>query len=229
MKISTTDIIIMTTKKLSMSDSDMRAALSTWQANEDHTTLIDFIRSQNSLGEEEEDAGITAIKKRQWPLFWKTKEIRVNENGEHEEDASNAFASWLETNFQEGITDDEVHRHRAQVGSHELEASYENFMELAGGLQPWIEFGVILAILLLNVLTTVVQNGQEVEIEARDLVPDDFVVTEDGNTVPCDGRLLDDYDDKVGSQAAEIRKKATSHSNRNGTGEAPRSRRRHRT
>ncbi|KAE8233069.1 hypothetical protein CF326_g1896 [Tilletia indica] len=233
-----------------MSDPEKQAALSTGQANEEYTTLIDFIRSQKGIGEEEEDDGITTVKKRQWPAFWKVKEIRVNKNGEEEEVASKAPASWLETNFQEGITDAEVHRRRAQFGYNELEAPSENLflkflgffrgpilyvMELAvilaGGLQDWIDFGVIIAILLLNAFvgwyqekqagdivaklkagislrTTVVRNGQEVEIEARDLVPGDIVIIEDGKTVPCDGRLLADYDDKDGSQAAEIRKKA---------------------
>ena len=69
---------------------------------------------------------------------------------------------------------------------------------LAGGLQDWIDFGVIIAILLLNAVVgwyqekqaadvvaslkgdialraTVVRDGQEQEIKARELVPGDIV------------------------------------------------------
>ena len=71
-------------------------------------------------------------------------------------------------------------------------------MILAGGLQDWIDFGVIIAILLLNAVVgwyqekqaadvvaslkgdialraTVVRDGQEQEIKARELVPGDIV------------------------------------------------------
>ncbi|CAD6889306.1 unnamed protein product [Tilletia controversa] len=218
------------------------------KTNEEYATLIDFIRSQKGAGDEEEDDGVTVVRQRQWPLFWKVKEIRMNKNGEVEEVATKAPASWLETSFQTGISESEVHRRRAQFGYNELEAPSENLflkflgffrgpilyvMEiaavLAAGLRSWIDFGVIIAILLLNAFvgwyqekqagdivaklkagislrTTVVRDGQELEIEARDLVPGDIVVIEDGQTVPCDGRLLADYDDKNGAQAAEIRK-----------------------
>ncbi len=71
-------------------------------------------------------------------------------------------------------------------------------MLLAAGLRDWIDFGVIIAILLLNAVvgwyqekqaadvvaslkgdiamrTTVVRNGVEQEIKARELVPGDIV------------------------------------------------------
>ncbi|KAK0525811.1 hypothetical protein OC834_003717 [Tilletia horrida] len=233
-----------------MSDPEKQAVQADNAANDEYSILIDFIRSQKTSSDEDEDDGIHVEKRRQWPLFWKVKEVRVNKNGEEEEVAAKAPASWLETNPQEGLSDSEVLRRRQQFGYNELEAPSENLllkfigffrgpilyvMELAvilaGGLRDWIDFGVIIAILLLNAFvgwyqekqagdivaklkagislrTTVVRHGQEVEIEARELVPGDIVVIEDGNTVPCDGRLLADYDDKDGSQAAEIRKRA---------------------
>ncbi|KAK0541020.1 hypothetical protein OC835_000340 [Tilletia horrida] len=233
-----------------MSDPEKQTVQADNAANDEYSILIDFIRSQKTSSDEDEDDGIHVEKRRQWPLFWKVKEVRVNKNGEEEEVAAKAPASWLETNPQEGLSDSEVLRRRQQFGYNELEAPSENLllkfigffrgpilyvMELAvilaGGLRDWIDFGVIIAILLLNAFvgwyqekqagdivaklkagislrTTVVRHGQEVEIEARELVPGDIVVIEDGNTVPCDGRLLADYDDKDGSQAAEIRKRA---------------------
>ena len=101
---------------------------------------------------------------------------------------------------------------------------------LAGGLRDWIDLGVICGILALNAFVgwyqekqagdivaqlkagialkaTVVRDGQEHAIEAREVVPGDIVVVEDGQTIPCDGRLLADYQDKDLSQATEIRRR----------------------
>ncbi|THY57362.1 plasma-membrane proton-e [Aureobasidium pullulans] len=88
---------------------------------------------------------------------------------------------------------------------------------LAAGLRDWIDFGVIIGILTLNAIvgwyqekqaadvvaslkgdiamrTTVVRNGQEQEILARELVPGDIVIIEEGSTVPGDARLICDYE-----------------------------------
>ncbi|KOS16208.1 plasma-membrane proton-e [Malassezia pachydermatis] len=101
---------------------------------------------------------------------------------------------------------------------------------LAGGVRDWIDFGVICGILALNAFVgwyqekqagdivaqlkagialkaTVVRDGREVEIEAREVVPGDIVIVEDGMTVPCDGRIIADYDDKDLSQATAIRQR----------------------
>ena len=101
---------------------------------------------------------------------------------------------------------------------------------LAGGLRDWIDLGVICGILMLNAFvgwyqekqagdivaqlkagialkSTVVRDGQEREIEAREIVPGDIVIVEDGMTVPCDGRLLAAYEDKDLSQATAIRQR----------------------
>ncbi|KZV90146.1 putative PMA1-H+-transporting P-type ATPase [Exidia glandulosa HHB12029] len=98
---------------------------------------------------------------------------------------------------------------------------------LAAGLRDWITLGVIIAILLLNAFVgwyqekqagdiveqlkagialkaVVIRNGNESEIEARDIVPGDVFVVEEGQTVPADGRILASYDDKDGKQAKEI-------------------------
>jgi H+-transporting ATPase len=108
---------------------------------------------------------------------------------------------------------------------------------LAAGLRDWIDFGVIIGILLLNatvgwyqekqaadIVTTLkgdiamkalaVRDGQEREIQARELVPGDIVciprhanhlsthqgqvILEEGSTVPGEVRLICAYDDADG-------------------------------
>ncbi|WWC93239.1 plasma-membrane proton-efflux P-type ATPase [Kwoniella sp. B9012] len=98
---------------------------------------------------------------------------------------------------------------------------------LAAGLRDWIDFGVIIGILFLNAAvgwyqekqagdivaqlkagiamkTVVVRDGKEQEIEARDLVPGDIIVLEEGNTIAADAKILGDYQDKDGSKSKEI-------------------------
>lgn len=84
---------------------------------------------------------------------------------------------------------------------------------LAAGLQDWVDFGVILALLLLNACVgfvqeyqagsivaelkktlalkaTVLRDGQLQEIEAPDVVPGDILAVEDGTIIPADGRIV---------------------------------------
>ncbi|WVF67679.1 plasma-membrane proton-efflux P-type ATPase [Kwoniella sp. CBS 6097] len=98
---------------------------------------------------------------------------------------------------------------------------------LAAGLRDWIDFGVIIGILFLNAAVgwyqekqagdivaqlkagialkaVVVRDGNEQEIEARDLVPGDIVILEEGNTIAADAKILGDYEDKDGSKSKEI-------------------------
>ncbi|KAJ9294922.1 hypothetical protein DTO271G3_6484 [Paecilomyces variotii] len=88
---------------------------------------------------------------------------------------------------------------------------------LAAGLRDWIDFGVIIGILCLNAIVGwyqekqaadvvaslkgdiamkawVVRDGHEEEIRARELVPGDIVILEEGQVVPADVRLICDYD-----------------------------------
>lgn len=92
---------------------------------------------------------------------------------------------------------------------------------LALGLQDWLDAGIIIGILLLNAIVGwyqekqaadvvaslkgdiamkahVVRNGAEEEIRARELVPGDIVIIEEGSVVPADTRLICDYDNKEG-------------------------------
>ncbi|KAI8674782.1 Plasma membrane ATPase [Fusarium keratoplasticum] len=87
---------------------------------------------------------------------------------------------------------------------------------LAVGLGDWVDFGVILGILFLNAFVgfyqekqaadvvaslkgdiamrcTVVRDSNEQEIPARELVPGDILIVQEGGTVAADARLLCDY------------------------------------
>ncbi|KAI6089288.1 plasma-membrane proton-e [Hypoxylon rubiginosum] len=87
---------------------------------------------------------------------------------------------------------------------------------LAVGLNDWIDFGVICGILCLNAFVgfyqekqaadvvaslkgdiamraNVVRNGNEEQILARELVPGDIVIIQEGQTVPGDAQLICDY------------------------------------
>jgi H+-transporting ATPase len=88
---------------------------------------------------------------------------------------------------------------------------------LAAGLGDWVDFGVICGILMLNAIVgwyqekqaadvvaslkgdiamkaVVIRDGGEVTILAREIVPGDIVVIEEGQTVPADCRLICNYD-----------------------------------
>jgi H+-transporting ATPase len=92
---------------------------------------------------------------------------------------------------------------------------------LAAGLRDWIDLGVIIGILMLNAIvgwyqekqaadivaslkgdiamrSTVIRDGQEQEIRARELVPGDIIVIEDGQVVPADSRIISAYDNPNG-------------------------------
>ncbi|KAI6247518.1 Plasma membrane ATPase [Erysiphe necator] len=147
---------------------------------------------------------------------------------------------WLQTDWKLGLTTTEVEIRRKKIGFNELTTEKENMfltfvsyfrgpilyvMELAvllaAGLRDWIDFGVIIGILMLNAIvgwyqekqaadvvaslkgdialrTTVIRDGHEVEIKARELVPGDIVIVEDGNVVPADCRIISAYDNPNG-------------------------------
>lgn len=88
---------------------------------------------------------------------------------------------------------------------------------LAAGLSDWIDFGVICGILMLNAIVgwyqekqaadvvaslkgdiamkaVVIRDGVEDTILAREIVPGDIVIVQEGQTVPADVRLICDYD-----------------------------------
>ncbi|KAL2001297.1 hypothetical protein VTN02DRAFT_1939 [Thermoascus thermophilus] len=92
---------------------------------------------------------------------------------------------------------------------------------LSAGLDDWIDFGVIIGILCLNasvgwyqekqaadvvaslkgdiaMRARVVRDGREQEVLARELVPGDVIIVEEGQVVPADAKLICDYSDPNG-------------------------------
>ncbi|KAL8381479.1 hypothetical protein RB595_005645 [Gaeumannomyces hyphopodioides] len=88
---------------------------------------------------------------------------------------------------------------------------------LAFALRDWLDAGIIIGILLLNAVVgwyqekqaadvvaslkgniamkaRVVRNGSEQDIRARELVPGDIIIIEEGHVVPGDARLICDYE-----------------------------------
>ncbi|KAG4301627.1 hypothetical protein PCK1_002112 [Pneumocystis canis] len=138
----------------------------------------------------------------------------------------------LATDTRIGLTSQEVINRRKKYGPNQMKEEKENMiikflmyfvgpiqfvMEaaaiLAAGLQDWVDFGVICALLLLNAIVgfvqefqagsivdelkktlalkaTVLRDGQLMDIEATDVVPGDILQLEEGSIVPADGRIV---------------------------------------
>lgn len=138
----------------------------------------------------------------------------------------------LQTDQSVGLTSEEVVQRRKKFGLNKMSEEKENLvvkflmffvgpiqfvMEaaavLAAGLEDWIDFGVICALLLLNasvgfiqeyqagsivdelkktlaLQAVVLRNGNVVEIDASEVVPGDILQIEEGTILPADGRLV---------------------------------------
>ncbi|KAB8360855.1 hypothetical protein FH972_024589 [Carpinus fangiana] len=147
---------------------------------------------------------------------------------------------WLNTEMKQGLNDADLAPRRKKAGWNELTSEKENLflkflgffrgpilyvmeiaMLLAAGLRDWIDFGVIIGILMLNAIVgwyqekqaadvvaslkgdiamkaIVVRGGQEIEIKARELVPGDIIIVEEGNVVAADASLICDYNNPEG-------------------------------
>ncbi|KAJ7743738.1 plasma-membrane proton-e [Mycena maculata] len=213
---------------------------------DEYNVLLQYAKDQAALaskpGDDEDEDG-DRRQKRLWYAPWK----KVNVKNEKEKKIPD---DWLQTNMTQGLADTDVDTRRKQFGFNELQSPKENqflkfisyfrgpilyTMEIAvllsAGLQDWIDFGVIIGILMLNagvgwyqekqagdivaelkagiaMKAFVVRGGQEKEIDARELVPGDIVVLEEGNTIPADAKILTSYDDKDDSKAKENSKKS---------------------
>ncbi|KAK9426402.1 hypothetical protein SUNI508_02843 [Seiridium unicorne] len=141
----------------------------------------------------------------------------------------------LQTDSRIGLTSDEVHARRKRFGLNQMKEEKENLvlkflgffigpiqfvMEaaavLAAGLEDWVDFGVICALLLLNAAVgfiqeyqagsivdelkktlalkaVVLRDGQLKEVEAPEVVPGDILQVEEGTIIPADGRIVTDF------------------------------------
>ncbi|KAK9471824.1 uncharacterized protein V1510DRAFT_181467 [Dipodascopsis tothii] len=185
----------------------LNAAPEAEEPDEDIDALIDDLESEEAIIEEEEDAAPGAS-------------------------ARPVPEELLQTDPRYGLTNDEVLARRKKFGLNQMSEEKENLvlkflmffigpiqfvMEaaaiLAAGLEDWVDFGVICALLLLNAVVGFVQefqagsivdelkktlalkavvlrNGAIVEIEAPEVVPGDILQVEDGTIIPADGRLV---------------------------------------
>ncbi|KAH8147234.1 uncharacterized protein LAJ45_08712 [Morchella importuna] len=140
----------------------------------------------------------------------------------------------LQTDTRTGLTSAEVDQRRKKYGLNQMKEEKENLilkflmyfvgpiqfvMEaaaiLAAGLEDWVDFGVICALLLLNACVGFVQefqagsiveelkktlalkavvlrDGRLFEIEAPQVVPGDILQVEEGTIIPADGRIVTD-------------------------------------
>jgi H+-transporting ATPase len=177
------------------------------------------------------------LPKKPWWKFWAKSSTGMGGDGFETPD------DWLETDMKRGLTTQIVESRRKKTGWNELTTEKENLflkflsyftgpilyvMEiavvLAAGLRDWIDFGVIIGILLLNAVvgwyqekqaadvvaslkgdialrSTVVRDGVEQEVKARELVPGDIIIIEDGQVVPADSRIICAYDNPNGYEA----------------------------
>ncbi|KAI6709632.1 hypothetical protein JHW43_007857 [Diplocarpon mali] len=208
------------------------------------------------------------VPKKKWYQFGSKKTLGADGSFDAPEE-------WLTTDWKQGLSSAEVELRRRKTGYNELTTEKENLfykflgfftgpilyvMEiavlLAAGLRDWIDFGVIIGILMLNAVvgwyqekqaadvvaslkgdiamrTTVVRNGVEEEIKARELVPGDIIIIEDGQVVPGDARIISAYDNpngyaeylreleaQAGESAAEKGEDDDEHEHKHGSGYA---------
>ncbi|KAM9916392.1 hypothetical protein OXX59_010013, partial [Metschnikowia pulcherrima] len=160
----------------------------------------------------------------------------LDDDESEEEDDGASFKAvpeeLLQTSPATGLTDDEVTKRRKKYGYNQMAEEHENLvlkfvmffvgpiqfvMEaaavLAAGLEDWVDFGVICALLLLNAFVgfiqeyqagsiveelkktlantaNVIRNGTLVEVESSQIVPGDILQLEDGTVIPADGRIV---------------------------------------
>jgi len=220
---------------------------------DEYTRLLKFIdleaKKEKRKGDEDGGSDEDQEMRRLWYMPWKKVPVQSAKGGKVPQ-------SWLETDMSQGLSDSEVDNRRARFGYYELESPRVNpllqfvgyfrgpilfVMELAvvlaAGLRDWIDFGVIIAILMLNAFVgwlqekqagdiveqlkagiamkaIVVRGGKEQEIAAREIVPGDIAIVEEGQTIPADGKILADFSDKD-------RQKAQSILDKRGKGEGP--------
>ncbi|KAJ8125588.1 hypothetical protein O1611_g8050 [Lasiodiplodia mahajangana] len=140
----------------------------------------------------------------------------------------------LQTDTRLGLTEAEVTNRRRKYGLNQMKEEKENLLlkffgffvgpiqfvmeaaaVLAAGLEDWVDFGVIIALLLLNAAVgfiqeyqagsivdelkktlalkaVVLRDGTLKEVEAPQVVPGDILQVEEGTIIPADGRIVTD-------------------------------------
>ncbi|KAK9739245.1 plasma membrane H+-ATPase [Basidiobolus ranarum] len=155
---------------------------------------------------------------------WSDEGGAAEEEGEEEGGMSNAAVpeELLQTDPRQGLTSSEVETRRKKYGLNQLSMESESKILkfflffcgpiqyvmwvavcLAGALQDWVDFGVIIGLLALNAFVgflqeyqagniidqlkktlalsaIAVRDGKEVQVEANSLVPGDIILVEDG-------------------------------------------------
>ncbi|KAI1343991.1 plasma-membrane proton-e [Xylariaceae sp. FL0016] len=138
----------------------------------------------------------------------------------------------LQTDTRVGLTEAEVTNRRRKYGLNQMKEEKENMLlkffgffvgpiqfvmeaaaVLAAGLEDWVDFGVICALLLLNAAVgfiqeyqagsivdelkktlalkaVVLRDGTLKEVEAPQVVPGDILQVEEGTIIPADGRIV---------------------------------------
>ncbi|KAI0287666.1 plasma-membrane proton-e [Russula brevipes] len=225
---------------------------------DEYTRLLKFIdletKKEKHRPDEDGDGGEDQETRRLWYMPWKKVPVRSTK-------ARQVPQSWLETDMSQGLSQSQIEDRRTRFGYNELESPRVNpilqfvgyfrgpilfVMELAvllaAGLRDWIDFGVIIGILMLNAFVgwyqekqagdiveqlkagiamkaTVVRGGNEQEIAAREIVPGDIAVIEEGQTTPADGKIIAGYSDKDRHEAQSILEKRRKDQNKVRKGE----------
>ncbi|KAI6249167.1 Plasma membrane ATPase [Erysiphe necator] len=138
----------------------------------------------------------------------------------------------LQTDPRTGLTEAEVLLRRKKYGANQMKEEKENMVLkflgyflgpiqfvmvaaaiLAAGLQDWVDFGVICALLLLNAAVgfiqeyqagsiveelkktlalkaSVLREGRIYEVDTADVVPGDILHIEEGTIIPADGNII---------------------------------------
>ncbi|UNI24688.1 hypothetical protein JDV02_010418 [Purpureocillium takamizusanense] len=201
---------------------------------EEYAALERYISTYREDGTRDEDDPASKGRRRRWWQFWKTGALEPTDMQPAPEPDNTVPESWLNTDIHTGISAADVEERRKTYGWNELTAEKENLfvkflsyftgpilyvMEIAAllalGLSDWIDFGVIVGILLLNAFVgfyqekqaadvvaslkgdiamrcMVVRDGREQSILARELVPGDILFVQEGDTVAADARLICD-------------------------------------
>ncbi|BAE55854.1 plasma membrane H+-ATPase [Aspergillus flavus] len=159
--------------------------------------------------------------------------LDYNDSGQDEKSTPCCISEeLLQTDPSTGLTEPEVLLRRKKYGLNQMKEEKENLilkflsyfvgpvqfvMEaaaiLAAGLQDWVDFGVICALLILNasvgfiqefqagsivdelkktlaLKAVVLRNSHLAEVDASDVVPGDVLEIEEGTIIPADGRIL---------------------------------------